>query len=489
MPEARTTMIRGQWVVGFDGQDHRILSPGVVVYRGDRIIHVGRDWDGTAEEVIDRPNRLVMPGLISTHAHLRLNEGYRMVIDGGRRDFMRSGFTNYAGRKLAGGPGFQTPSEPDVAVRFCLTTHLLNGVTTILEMDNGAPDGGETVAGLIGTCGIRAWYAPNFTAADFRFSEDGRFLVEWDEAGGMKALEDACGFIARHGGTQDGRLTGILVLNEFHNSTPALRRATRDAATRLGLRITTHFCEQLFEFHDTVRRTGRTPAQLLADEGFLGPDVVLGHAVYVGGHSMTAWPWPGDIELIAASGASVSHNPVAYARRGKAFESIPKFLRAGVNLALGTDANPADIIGEMRMGAIMGKLAEHDPEAPAARDLFRMATLGGAKALGRDDLGRLAPGAKADIAVVDFDNATVGPVIDPIRSLVYFATGDMVERVVVDGRTVMADREILAWDKRDALAEARRVAAKVWAGFADYHWAGCSVEQEFPPSFAAWDGA
>ncbi|WP_270935154.1 chlorohydrolase family protein [Falsiroseomonas oryzae] len=489
MAEPRTTLIRGQWVVAFDGTDHRIISPGVVVYRGDRIIHVGRDWDGQADEVIDRPYRLVIPGLISTHAHLRLNEGYRMVIDGGRRDFMRSGFTNYAGRKLAGGPSFQAPGEPDVAVRFCLTTHLLSGVTTVLEMDNGAPDKGETVAALAGQSGIRIYYSPSFTAADFRYAEDGRFLVEWDEAGGMAGLEAACDFVARHDGAHEGRLRGILVLNEFYTSTPALRHATRQAATRLGLRITTHFCEQLFEFHETVRRTSRTPAQLLADEGFLGPDVVLGHALYVAGHSLTAWPWPGDLELIAESGASVSHSPVAYARRGLAFESIPRFLRAGINLALGTDANPSDIISEMRMGAIVGKLVERDPEAPAARDLFRAATLGGAAALGRDDLGRLAPGAKADIVVVDFDNATIGPVIDPIRSLVYFGTGDMVERTVVDGRTVMADRQVLAWNQRAVLAEARRVAGKVWAGFKDFHWAGRTVDQEFPPSFDSWNGA
>lgn len=489
MAEPRTTMIRGQWVVAHDGTDHRVISPGVVVYRGDRILHVGRDWDGTPDEVVDRPYRLVMPGLISTHAHLRLNEGYRMVIDGGRRDFMRSGFTNYAGRKASGGPSFQAPGEPDVAVRFCLTTHLLSGVTTILEMDNGAPDGGETVAALAAQCGIRTYYAPSFTGADFRYTDDGRFTVEWDEAGGFAGLEKALDFIARHDGTQEGRMRGILVLNEFHTSTPALRRATREAATRLGLRITTHFCEQLFEFHDTVRRTARTPTQLLAEEGFLGPDVVLGHALYLGGHSLTAWPWPGDLEIIAGSGASVSHNPVAYARRGLAFESVPRYLRAGINLALGTDANPSDIIGEMRMGAIVGKLVERDPEAPTAADMFRAATLGGATALGRDDLGRLAPGAKADIAVVDFDNPTIGPVIDPIRSLVYFATGDMVERVVVDGRTVMADRELSGWDRRVALAEARRVAAKVWAGFGDFHWAGRGVEQEFPPSFRAWDTA
>ncbi len=484
----RTTAVHGDWVVAHDGDDHRIIKDGVVVYRGDTIIHVGTGWDGHADEVVKGRRRLVIPGLISTHTHLRINEGYRMVLDGGRRNFLRSGFTNYAGKKAEGGPTFLAPSDPAEAAQFCLATHLLAGVTTILEMDDGRPDGGETVASLAGQCGIRMFYAPAFSAADYRFASDGRLQQHWDENAGIEGLERACDFLERHRGDAEGRLSGILVLNEFFASTPDLRRRTREAATRLGVPITTHFSEQLYEFHHTLRETGMTPVQLLDHEGFLGPDVVLGHAIYLGGHSMTAYPFPGDLETIAASGASVAHSPVAYARRGFALESFQRYVDHGINMSLGTDTFPTDLISEMRMAAIVGKVLERNNEVPAARDVFRAATTGGAKALGRPDIGRLAEGAKADITIVDFDNLTIGPVVDPIRALVYSGTGDMVDRVIIDGRTVVAGKRLVMWDQDALLDTAWSNAQKVWDGFSRYHWAGQSVEETFPPSFSSWTG-
>ncbi len=488
MDQPRTIALQGEWVVAFDGHDHRIIRDGAVAYRGDRIVAVGPASEIVADEVIPGRRKLVIPGLISLHAHLRLNEGYRMVLDGGRRDFMRAGFINYAGRKEGGGPAFLDPGDPLVALRFCMATHLLSGVTTILEMDAGAPDGGESCAALAAECGLRMYYAPNFTGADYRLGPKGEARLVWDEGAGLAGLDRALAFAARHDGAAEGRIRPILVLNEFFASTPRLRAATREAATRHGLRITTHFCEQLYEFHETLRQTGLTPALLLKQEGFLGPDVILGHALYVAGHSMAAYPYAGDLEAIAEAGSHIAHCPVAYARRGVAFEGMKRFRDAGINIGLGTDAFPTDIISEMRMAALAGKLVERNHEDPSAADAFRAGTLGGARALGRDDLGRLAPGARADIVVVDFDNLTIGPVLDPIRALVYSATGDMVERVVVDGITRVADKRLLPWNQEALLCEAVASADRVWGGFAAHHWSGRAVDQVFPPAFAAWDG-
>ena len=185
----------------------------------------------------------------------------------------------------------------------------------------------------------------------------------------------------------------------------------------------------------------------------------------------------------------MAHSPVAYARRGVAFESFKRFRDHGINLSIGTDAFPTDVISEMRIAALVGKVIERNHEDPAARDVFTAATLGGARALRRDDLGRLAPGAKADITVVDFNNVTIGPVIDPIRSLVYAATGDMVEHVIVDGRQVVVGKRLVAWDQQQVLDDACRSAERVWSNFNRYHWAGRSVAEEFPPSYQPWTGA
>ena len=109
---SRTTLIRGGTIVAWQDGGHRILEDGVVVYRGDSIVHIGRAWSGVADEVVEASGKLVCPGFISTHAHVSDHVGDRLVVDTGRRDFLRSGFLNYAPRRRPDGPGFSSPATP-----------------------------------------------------------------------------------------------------------------------------------------------------------------------------------------------------------------------------------------------------------------------------------------------------------------------------------------------------------------------------------------
>jgi len=483
----RTTLIEHGTVVAFDGARHRILRNGVVAFRGDRIIHVGRSFDGHVDERIDATHQLVTPGFVTTHCHLRLNEGYRMVIDGGRRDFLRSGFPNYGGPREGSTRAFVHDQDNAVAVSFALMSLLRFGVTTAVEMDNGGQDDGATVARLAGECGIRLYYSPFFSAASYRFSSSGILEQVWDEARGFQGLERATRFIEQHDGRHDDRLKGLFVLNEFYASTPALRRAAIERARAMKRPLTTHFAEQVFEFHDTLRRHGATPVEVVAREGFLGPDVILGHCKFVSGHSLLGYPFEGDLALLADSGATVSHSPVAYARRGSALESFQRFLDAGVKMSMGTDSMPHDMIREMNVAAMVCKIVDKNNESAKAGDVFDAATLGGARALGRDDLGRLAPGAKADILLIDFDNLGIGPVLDPIRMLVHAGSGEMVDTTIVDGIVRVRGGRPLFWDEARVKADARAAAAKTWAGFPEFHWTGKRVEEVFPPSFEEWE--
>ena len=101
---APKTLIRGGWIVGFDGEEHRILKDGVVVYEGDTILHVGRDYDEPVEREIDARGNLVIPGLINSHVHIGAHAGDRMILDAGRREMFRSGFMNYCTAKGISGP-------------------------------------------------------------------------------------------------------------------------------------------------------------------------------------------------------------------------------------------------------------------------------------------------------------------------------------------------------------------------------------------------
>ncbi len=484
---ARTTVIIGGCIVAYQEGRHRILENGVAAYRGSDIIHVGSEWQGEADATIDASGKLVCPGFISTHCHAVSHAGDRLVIDGGRRDFLRTGFLNYAPRRSEGGPGFSAADDPAASHRFGFATLLKGGVTTFVQLDGGPLDEGATILRVAGESGMRLYYSPVYSGGSYSFDANGTLVNSKDEALGIEGLKSAAKFIERNDGGFGGRLRGILVLDELFNASPRLLAETKSVARTLGTRITLHASEQLFEFHDILRRTGKTPVGWMGAEGFLGEDVILGHCVYVSGHSFTGYPFAGDLEILAGSGSCVAHAPVALSRRGVALESFQRYLDHGIKLSIGTDSYPLDIIGEMRAASIICKIADANNEAAQARDVFNAATLGGADALGRSDLGRICKGAKADFTIIDMDSLDIGPVKDPIRALIHSGSRDLVDTVIVDGTTLVEGGKLRMWNEKDVLSAARAGTERVWQKFEKYHWSGKPVEKVFPESFDSWE--
>src|SRR6185369_17239454 len=246
----------------------------------------------------------------------------------------------------------------------------------------------------------------------------------------------------------DGRIRGMLYPLQVDTCSPELFRATRKAADELGVGISTHVGQNLVEFHEMLRRHGKTPVEVLDDAGLLGPDTILGHCLMTTSHRLAALPAGRDLEILALRQASVAHCPLVFARRGNALESFAKYRRAGVNVGLGTDTYPRDLISEMRWASNLCKIVERDFTVATAADVFSAVTLGGARALRRDDLGRLAPGAKADIVLIDMRSFRMGPYRDPIKALVQCGTSDDVDQVIVDGRSVVEDGHVVGLDER-----------------------------------------
>jgi cytosine/adenosine deaminase-related metal-dependent hydrolase len=480
----RTTVIHASWIVAYQDGEHRILHDGVVAFRGDRIIHVGQEWSQPADIVVHARGKLVIPGLISTHGHISAQAGDRLVLDGGRRDLLRSGFLNYVPRRLGGGPGFSAQEDADASIAFAFYSLLRGGVTTVVEGGNTAPVG-EAMVRLASESGIRLYYSPAFAGGEYFFEADGRLQLVRDERMGLEGLERAIEFIGKYH-NPDNRFHGILNPDEFYLSTPRMLCETKRAARDLGVGITLHFSEQLFEFHDTLRTTSRTPVGVLAELDFLGPEVILGHCIYLSGHSMTGYPYGGDLETLASSSCTVAHSPVPLARRGIALQSFQRYLDHGINLSIGTDSYPNDILGEMRLASYACKIVEGNHEVARAGDIFNAATLGGARALQRYDLGRLEAGAKADIVIVDFNDLAIGPVWDPIRALIHCATPHLIDTVIVDGATRVMNRELVSIDQADLLARVRQSTARVWGAFPTCHWSGRGAEDEFPVSLGEW---
>jgi 5-methylthioadenosine/S-adenosylhomocysteine deaminase len=264
---------------------------------------------------------------------------------------------------------------------------------------------------------------------------------------------------------------------------PSLLRATRKAADELGVGIEIHAGQNLLEFHEILRRHAMTPVEYLADTGLLGPDAIVGHCIISTAHHLAALPAGRDLEILARSGSSVAHCPLVFARRGNALESFAKFRRAGINVGLGTDTYPRDLISEMRWVSNLCKIVERDFTVATAAEVFTAATVGGARALRREDLGRLAPGSKADIVLVDMRSFRMGPYRDPIKALVQCGTSDDVDQVIVDGKVVVEGGHLIGVDETKLLAEAQDEAERLWSTVPEWHWQGLTAEQLSPQSF------
>jgi len=488
------TLIHGGWVVGYEGASHVLFRDGVVVYEDDRIAHVGPSFAGEVDRTIEAGGKLVSPGFIDTHVHSGHRASHRLITDTGRPDYFGQPFLEISvprqGTRVGGDPRYARPGAPgadeqaELHATFTVAELLRNGITTFVEFGSQR-DVQEHLLREVTARGIRAYLGPGYDSGRWVGDERGRLKRVTDEEAGRREFEAATRFIERIEGTVNGRARALLVPREVETTSLELLRATRAAADRLHVPIATHAAYNVIEFFQLVMEHRQTPIEPMASIGLLGPDVIVGHGNFVAENPLMNYAGGRDLELMGAARVTVSHCPVNIARRGRSLDSWARYRRAGVNLALGSDTYPRDLIMQMRMASYFGKVIGHDLKSASAAEVFEAATLGGARALGRDDLGRLAPGAKADIAIIDLggDGVRYGPVRDPIKSLVECGIGDDVDTVIVDGVVRMEARKIPGVDWAALRRRAQTSAEEIWNRWQEWDALGRTAVEASPWSF------
>src|SRR5881628_3647598 len=362
---------------------------------------------------------------------------------------------------------------------------LRNGITTFMEFGSQLRVQ-EALLGEVDRLGLRAYLGAGYDSGRWVGDEKGRLKRVVDEAAGVKEFESAMAFIRKVDGTVNGRVRGLLAPREVETCSLDLLRATRKAADELRLPIVTHAAYNIIEFYEILREHRMTPVELMESVGLLGPDLTIGHGNLIADNALLNYSGGRDLELMGRYGVTVSHCPVNIARRARSLDSWAKYRAAGINLALGSDTYPRDQIMQMRMASYFGKVMSHNLAAASAAEVFEAATLGGARALGRTDLGRLAPGAKADIVVIDLetrDSLRFGPVRDPIKALVECGIGDDVVTVIVDGVLRMRDRVIPGVDLAAVRRAAQDAGERVWERVQEWDPLERTAERISPWSF------
>jgi cytosine/adenosine deaminase-related metal-dependent hydrolase len=463
------------WIVAFQDGEHRVLRNGCVVVEDDRIAHVGATYAEDVDRYVDLPDRIVTPGFINTHAHLDESPIDKSVQeDVGNRQFWLTGLIEILPTEMAG--------LDEEGARACVDYSLIElartGTTTVLQMGGIA----EYAADAIEASGLRGYVAPMYRSGRW-FTPDGkRVEYAWDADDGRAGFAEATAFVDGLRGRADGRVQGFLAPAQVDTCSEGLLRDSRAAADDLDVPLSLHASQGVWEFHEMTRRHGRTPVEWLADIGFLGPRTVLGHAVFTTGNSWVNYAGD-DLGLLAGSGTSVSYNAWCFIRRGLVMESFPQYVEAGVNMCLGTDTAPQSMIESLRWTAIAGKVAARRTDVSTARQVFDAATVNAADLLGRPDLGRIAPGAKADLLFWRADGFTMTPMRDPIRNLVYYAQPSDLADVLVDGRPIVEDGDVIGADPATAARRVQDAGERMWSRWPEGDWAGRRLDEVAPQTF------
>jgi 5-methylthioadenosine/S-adenosylhomocysteine deaminase len=473
---ATTVIKNADWVIAWQPQPGRhVYMRGVdVAFDGSTLTHVGKDYLGPADRIVDGRKRMLMPGLVNLHSHPEHEPAYRGVREEhGLPNMYMSGLFERSQAFYATDDEFRAASA-----EFAYCELLKSGVTTLIDISPAWQGWAE----LLAKSGLRAFLAPGYASARWMLESDFELKYAWDEKGGRQRFEAALQTIDAAIKHPCGRLSGVVSPMQIDTCTADLLRDSRAAAQERKLPFTVHIAQGVSEVMEMIRRHGRTPIGWAADVGLLGPTTILGHAIFLDTHSWVRWWTKSDLKLIADNGCTVAHCPTPFVRYGQIMENFGDYLRAGVNMGIGTDTTPHNMLEEMRKAAILARVAARDINTVSTADMLHAATVGGANAVLRGDIGRLAPGMKADLVVVDLECSDMMPARDPLRSLLYHAAERAVRDVYVEGEQVVADFKVTTLNQADAAGRLEEAQARMLAAVRQRDYKARSADDIVPLS-------
>ena len=468
-----TVVRNAAWVVAWDAakESHVYLRDADIAFDGGTISHVGGRYEGAAAVEIDGRDRLIIPGLVNIHTHPTSEPLRKGLTDETRSpNFWHSSLYEFL-------PVFANDRDGAIAsMQVAMAELLMSGVTTVADLSIPFDGWLDTLA----ESGIRAVAAPMFRDARWFVAEGKRVEYDWDEGAGREAFTEAQRLIELARQHPSGRLSGMVCPAQIDTCTADLIRDASDYAQERQLPFQIHAAQSVNEFHEMIRRHGVTPIHWLKDIGGLGPHTIIGHAIFLDHHPWLHWTSRNDMDILRETETTVAHCPTVFMRRGISLRSFGDYRRAGINLGIGTDTYPHNFLEEMRSVGNFARVAMETVDDLETRDVFEAATFGGAKALGRDDIGRLAPGCKADFVSVDVKDPSMMPLREPLRSLIFVAADRAVRDVYVDGEQVVADGKVLNIDLQAASEALEAAQQRSMAQVPDRDWAGRSAEELAP---------
>ncbi len=392
-----------------------------------------------AEETVDCSGKLVMPGLVNSHTHLPMSV-FRGLADDLALDQWLNDYIFPAEAKHI------SPQSVSLGTRLSVAEMLLNGITACCDGYFHADD----VAQAISATGMRAvvgqgvidFPAPGVPDPSRNVAAAETYVEAWKQ--------------------QSNALQPSIFCHSPYACSPQTLQAAKAAAQRLGVLFQIHVAETRFEVQQCREANGCSPVAYLHRLGILDARTVLIHAVWVDAD---------DIAIMSDSGAGVVHCPESNMKLASGIAPVPEFMEAGLTVGLGTDGcasnNDLDLFSEMNTTAKLHKVHRLDPTVLDAASVIRMATIEGARLLGLErQIGSLEAGKQADLIVLDLRQPHLLPLYHSTSHMVYAARGSDVRHVMIAGRWIVQDRQLITLDLASLMQEVEKLSRKIGRDFA-----------------------
>lgn len=436
MMKDNTMIIYGAMILTMDS-DYTFYEDGAIVIENDRILALGPTPDILAQykaaEMINGSGKLIMPGLINTHTHVPMTIFRGYADDLPLHEWLYDYIFPVESEFVDG-------ENVRLGTQLAVAEMLRSGTTTFNDMYYHI----EEIAQVVDQTGMRAvlsesvidFPVPNNPTPEHGLQTAEALILKWNN---------------------HPRITISVSAHAPYSCSAELIQKAKALADKYNVPFNIHVAETRKEFDQALAEFGFTPVGYLEHLGVLSDNVIAAHGVHL---------TPEDIQILAARGVSVAHNPECNMKLASGVAPVPELLRAGVKVGLGTDGvasnNDLDLFDEMNTAAILHKLNSNDPTVLDARTVVEIATIGGARVLGMEDqIGSLEPGKKADMILLDMMQPHAHPLYNIYSLLVYSIKGADVETVIIDGRIVMRDRKLLFLDEKALFGRVEEVARQI----------------------------
>ncbi len=422
--EYQSILIKNAVIIGSE------INKSSILIENDLITKINDDLSSNdADEVINGEGKVLIPGLINTHTHLS------MTLMRGLADDMplNTWLNNYI-----------WPAEVNLNGEHCYAGALLacaemikSGTTTLNDMYFFVDD----VAKAVDESGMRGILSHGM-------------IDLGDEEKRKKEFKESIRIIKKCHNTADGRIKVAMGPHAPYTCSTELLRWVRRKADKLRIRIHIHISETEFEVEQIIDSYNARPFEYLDEIGFLGDDVLAAHGV---------WLSDSEMDIIKDNQVKISHNPISNMKLASGVSPVSKMINNGINVSLGTDGaasnNNLDLLEEMKTAALLQKIHNLDSTLLSAKQVFEMATINGAKALGMDkELGTIEVGKKADLTLLNFNKTHLTPYRHPLSHLVYSAQGSDIDTVICNGQILMQHRQLLTMNEPEVIQQAEEAA-------------------------------